>query len=1112
MTTTPGTFPGIRIQDMPDLGAVTDTTSFVSEKAGSGLISALALRDYVGTPGNSGVPEAPTDGRYYGRASATWQPVAPISSPAFTGTPTAPTASPGANSSQIATTAFVKNQGYISSGDIPPPSSTVPGVDSGTGTIGTQTTYARGDHAHPIDTSRAPLANPVFTGDPQAPTPATADNDTSIATTAFVKNQSYAPLANPVFTGDPQAPTPLNADNDTSVATTAYVKSQRLDQFQVPTSAVSFNGQFIRNVLDPQNNQDVATKSYVDAHSAGLVAKGAAAVATVGADITLSGLQVIDGYTTLVNDRVLVKNQTLSQNNGIYVAASGAWTRATDMDTWAEVPQAYVFVSNGAVNSASSWVCNSTTGGTLGTTPILWVQFSQQAQVTAGGGLTRTGNQFDAVGTAGRIAVFADNIDIDASYLGQSSIITLGSVTTGTWNANTITVARGGTGTTTLTGYVKGAGGSPFVATATIPYTDISGLSSNYLALAGGNMLGAVALAGVSTAPTAPPGTNTTQIASTGFVTTALLPFAPLASPALTGTPTAPTAAAGTSTTQLATTAFVGSAVGGLQPAVPSVAALRALATGAMSVFVQGYSAVGDGGGGNYIKGAAGTDNGGSIIVSANGTYYLQTYGQPVSVRQFGAKGDGSTNDGPACQNALNASLDVVFPAGPNGAPATYWIQTTLWPQAGAKIRGSGTGASTILQMANNTPAIWCSAASISLGNIIISDLTIRGGVSSVQGIYVLLYSNVTISNVQFVGCESKAFHVDRGYFIVVEDCVSVPSTAGNYKAGGFEAVSTDSGNYCFYPTFRDCRVHTVEYEGGSAVGVNGPCVLFNRVIGGFIENFVGERLNLPTANVIGIQFTGDCQGCKIMGGITFGATYGVVMNSDSVSAAGPGYCVIENHDVDNFYNYGISINGTSAKPAADMTITDCIITAPQNNAQCISAGFIFRLVITNNIIEQYGAQGGHGIQISNTNMSLITNNILANLLYGIEMVPSCVNTQVVSNILQNNVTNINGDMSAGGSGTNLIKNNIGAFPWTLSYTTPNVPASGVYVPNTTGMDMMVYCYGGNGCTIGVNNKNTGILFSPSGGEPKGGSCFLPANGTIGINYQTAPTWSWIPV
>jgi len=82
----------------------------------------------------------------------------------------------------------------------------------------------------------APIDNPTFTGDPKAPTPATADNDTSIATTAFVRAaittyspppdlSGYAPLASPLFTGDPRAPTPATADNDTSIATTAYVKA-----------------------------------------------------------------------------------------------------------------------------------------------------------------------------------------------------------------------------------------------------------------------------------------------------------------------------------------------------------------------------------------------------------------------------------------------------------------------------------------------------------------------------------------------------------------------------------------------------------------------------------------------------------------------------------------------------------------------------------------------------------------------------------------------------------------------------------------------------------------------------------------------------------------------
>jgi hypothetical protein len=70
----------------------------------------------------------------------------------------------------------------------------------------------------------APLASPALTGNPTAPTPMTADNDTSIATTAFVKAQAYAPLASPALTGNPTAPTPDVSDDDTSIATTAFVR------------------------------------------------------------------------------------------------------------------------------------------------------------------------------------------------------------------------------------------------------------------------------------------------------------------------------------------------------------------------------------------------------------------------------------------------------------------------------------------------------------------------------------------------------------------------------------------------------------------------------------------------------------------------------------------------------------------------------------------------------------------------------------------------------------------------------------------------------------------------------------------------------------------------
>ena len=73
-----------------------------------------------------------------------------------------------------------------------------------------------------------------------------------------------------------------------------------------------------------------------------------------------------------VGTRVLLKNQTLPAENGIYVVQPAPWVRAPDMDSWAEVPGALVTVQEGAANSGTSWVCTSAPGGTLGTTAITW--------------------------------------------------------------------------------------------------------------------------------------------------------------------------------------------------------------------------------------------------------------------------------------------------------------------------------------------------------------------------------------------------------------------------------------------------------------------------------------------------------------------------------------------------------------------------------------------------------------------------------------------------------------------------------------------------------------------------------------------------------------------
>lgn len=310
---------------------------------------------------------------------------------------------------------------------------------------------------------------------------------------------------------------------------------------------------------------DAYTKTEVDTLMQGLDPKQSVVAATTANIATLSGTMTIDGIALVAGDRVLVKDQTTTSQNGVYVVAAGAWTRAADMSTWLEHVSAYLFVDKGTTNADIGFLCTVDAGGTLETTAITFVQFSGAGQVIAGAGLTKTGNQIDIVtASSARIVVNTDNIDLatvgtagtyrsvttdaygrvtagtnpttlagygitdaqalDATLtalagvtfaantmvyataadtftttaltafarsllddadaatsrttLGLGSLATLSSINNSNWSGTVLSVANGGTGAATLTGYVKGSGTAALTASATIPNTDISGLGT----------------------------------------------------------------------------------------------------------------------------------------------------------------------------------------------------------------------------------------------------------------------------------------------------------------------------------------------------------------------------------------------------------------------------------------------------------------------------------------------------------------------------------------------------------------------------------------------------------------------------------------------------------
>jgi hypothetical protein len=243
------------------------------------------------------------------------------------------------------------------------------------------------------------------------------------------------------------------------------------------SGAIAMGTSKITGVGEPTAAQDVATKSYVDTLSQGLDAKASCRAATT-ANITLTGAQTIDGISIVAGDRVLVKDQSAPAGNGIYLCATGSWTRTTDADAWTELPAAFVFIEVGTVNANNGYVCTVAAGGTLGTTAITWTQFSGAGQITAGLGLTKSGNTID-VGTASssRIVVNADNIDLATTGV---SAATYQSLTVDTYGRVTA-----GTNPTTLAGYNIGNAYTT---------TQVDTALALKLNLTGGTMSGAIAM------------------------------------------------------------------------------------------------------------------------------------------------------------------------------------------------------------------------------------------------------------------------------------------------------------------------------------------------------------------------------------------------------------------------------------------------------------------------------------------------------------------------------------------------------------------------------------------------------------------------------------------
>ena len=390
----------------------------------------------------------------------------------------------------------------------------------------------------------APVDSPTFTGDPKAPTPLTADNDTSIATTAFVKAQGYATLAAPTFTGDAKSTTPATSDNDTSIATTAYVKAnlasyQPLDADLTALAALagtnviyyrsaadtwsavtvggnlSFAGGTLNTAVTPQA-QDATLTALAGFNTNGLLTQTAAdtfagrSIAVPAAGISITNANGVSGNPTLALANDLAALEGLSGTNTIYYrSASDVWSPVTFSGLTFSggvltAAAAGGNVSNSgtpAANDVAQWVTATTIKGVPLATWRTAPTFSGTTTFSGGAG----GNHVTIEGRPSgqncwiRVAPSSADAAIGFSFTGKGTTSPLYVYSN---DFNNLQVVFGHQA---AAGYLQITGGDGATNLAMVG-------GSNKVGIANAN------LSGASTAVTQAPGDNSTKIATTAYV------------------------------------------------------------------------------------------------------------------------------------------------------------------------------------------------------------------------------------------------------------------------------------------------------------------------------------------------------------------------------------------------------------------------------------------------------------------------------------------------------------------------------------------------------------------------------------------------------------------
>jgi hypothetical protein len=482
-------------------------------------------------------------------------------------------------------------------------------------------------------------------------------------------------------------------------------------------------------------------------------------------------------------------------------------------------------------------------------------------------------------------------------------------------------------------------------------------------------------------------------------------------------------------------------------------------------------------------------DNGGTIVVAFDGgRWKLANTANGVSVKQFGAKGDGATDDSSAIQAALTAlaGKTTYFPAG------IYKVATAITLPNNTTMIGAGMFDATIAPVTANMVLFSQTNGSSTIANIYISDVGIDASatgsaISGVTGIRFVLCQNTELQRIRFAGLNYD-FDIDRGRFHNLRNLRSTGTSTA--QAGRYRVYSSSDTDYVYQVTLDGYFLENI------GNGTQGPVAYHRRVVGSQFSHINANDLNAGNgAPADFIIVENDCQGVKFFANMCAGAARGVVCQTGSGVNVAPSFLTFVDNDFDQSHTYAVHlVSGNWIEIiGGNSTASGVNTTSPAYNI-----GAVNHLSISGVVVQGYSGTNGTGFNVNSAIDFTIANSIIESCNIGIGIVGTTQGL-IVNNGAKNVITAIAGSYQQAGI---WIKDNPGINP-ILAVAAPAFPASGSTYTNNTGVSLRVTWAGGS---------VTGLAINGIAGFLSMNTFVLNPGETVSFTYTGSPGWAFAPM